>query len=132
MRLEGATLGNIYSKLMEERINLPPFYEGQRVVYIGKGTSLAVNSTHTVTGINQLHCGCWSVQIGLRFEQRQINGCDASKITCGKHIDKTKFIPNPLLMKCFDSTCFAPIELTFQSISFENVIKKETPLVGVN
>lgn len=43
--------------------NLPPFYIGQKVVYI-TGSFMSKGSIHTVKGVNQYSCGCWLIDIG--------------------------------------------------------------------
>lgn len=45
-----------------KNLNLPPFYVGQKVVYV-TGTNMPKDSIHTVTGIKQNSCGCWSIAI---------------------------------------------------------------------
>ena len=40
--------------------NLPPFYVGQKVVYVGWDPSLK-NTIHTVNALYKLTCGCWIV-----------------------------------------------------------------------
>lgn len=44
------------------KVNLPPFYVGQRVVYI-TGVHMPKYSVHTVMDIRQHPCGCWIVNI---------------------------------------------------------------------
>jgi len=45
-------------------LNLPPFYVGQRVEYIGNGSKLKKHSKHTVLDIWKEPCGCWGIDIG--------------------------------------------------------------------
>lgn len=61
--------------------NLPPFYIGQKVVYI-TGERMLKNSTHTVTGIKKRNCGCWSISIDS-FNIPSITG----KFRCILHIN---------------------------------------------
>jgi len=44
------------------KLNLPPFYVGQKVVYI-TGISMPKNSIHVVLGIWRAPCGCWVVDV---------------------------------------------------------------------
>jgi len=41
---------------------LPPFYVGQKVVYI-TGLYMSKNSNHVVSDIKQCSCGCWVIGI---------------------------------------------------------------------
>jgi len=46
-----------------ENLNLPPFYAGQKIVYI-TGRNMPINSTHTVISCAKNYCGtCWVVII---------------------------------------------------------------------
>lgn len=53
--------------------NLPPFYVGQKVVYIKTDT------TYTVINMIQAHCGCWAVDVG---DKRHIG-----QLYCPEHRD---------------------------------------------
>jgi len=44
------------------KLNLPPFYVGQKVVYI-TGINMPKDSIHTVTGIIKKSCGCYGLYI---------------------------------------------------------------------
>jgi len=45
-----------------KKLNLPPFYIGQKVIYI-TGISMPKDSVHTVSDMRQNICGCWSIEI---------------------------------------------------------------------
>ena len=48
-------------------MNLPPFYVGQKVVYI-TGLNAPKDSIHTVKGIWMNNCGnCWAIDIGIEI-----------------------------------------------------------------
>jgi hypothetical protein len=61
-----------------KNLNLPPFYIGQKVVYI-TGKNLPNNSIHTVTSIQQKDCGCWSILVN---NQPPINKIYENAIYC--------------------------------------------------
>jgi len=108
---------------MNQEINLPPFYVGQRVVALRPSENgfRVTGKIYTVLALNKCtHCGLWTIDIG-----------DNGELAC-------------LECRCgvidFSQTCtewhyadaFAPIESTFQSIELSEVIKIETPLVCSN
>lgn len=102
--------------------NLPPFYVGQKVVYI-KNISLPYNSVHTVLEIKTTECGVWSIFVG-KMSGNKIGGVHTCNV-CGKLHKNTG--------KLFHlATSFVPLQETFESISFEKVIEKESLLISVN
>ena len=44
------------------KANIPPFYVGQKVVYI-KSEWFPKDSVHIVSSINRIKCGCWEVYV---------------------------------------------------------------------
>lgn len=101
--------------------NLPPFYVGQKVVCINKNPLyLKYNETYVVKEIKQFPCGCWAIDVGVSRNNSYATYCykhDSAILDrdCWYTVDE-----------------FAPIEQTFQSISFKEVIKIESPLIGIN
>mgnify|MGYP003490020378 CR=1 FL=1 len=65
-----------------EKMNLPPFYIGQKVVYVGSGRTFPLNSIHTISDLKKDSCGCWSVEVdGKNIEfKNEYSRCKA----CGK------------------------------------------------
>lgn len=106
-----------------ENLNLPPFYIGQKVVYI-TGLNLPKNSTWTVIEIEKGECchrNGWRVNIGKYYEPKFINRqCPVCKAIYKKTDD----------VRWFNATAFAPIEERF--ISFAEVIAIESQVTGAN
>lgn len=104
-----------------ENLNLPPFYVGQKVVYIGTKGTLPMKSIHTVVDIKRHPCGCWAVNVG-RIADKRYGG-----INCTIHSSAINIKTN---MLWWDSKVFAPIEERF--ISFAEVIAIESQVTGAN
>lgn len=102
--------------------NLPPFYVGQKVVYVATDDlkRIATGSQWTVIRIMLAKCDCWLIDIGLNTP--------ATGLFCYKHI----FIVSSDGTLWSLANHFVPIEQTFQSISFEKVVEIESPLIGIN
>lgn len=105
-----------------ENLNLPPFYVGQRVVYL-TGNHMVKGSIHPVKAIVQMSCGCWLIDVGVSVD-------NANGYRCSK--DGGIFMKQNTESSFFDATSFAPIEEQFRSITFEEVISIESPLIGIN
>lgn len=103
---------------MEERINLPPFYPSQKVVAMVSHHGITKDSQYTVYRIYKGCNCCWWVDVGVTYLGGTI--CNTCKVQSN---DSTEWFGHKL---------FAPIESTFQSISFEKVIEKEKQMIGVN
>lgn len=105
---------------MENKLNLPPFYIGQKVVYI-TGNNMPKGSIHTVTGIKQMVCGCWDLFINneppwkLRATTQYLECTE-----CGIHIPNT--IENCLYG--WDANSFRAIEEIKASIMTLSQIKE--------
>jgi len=67
------------------KLNLPPFYVGQKVVYV-EGKSMPKDSIHTVLDIWQEPCGCWIVDVkSSRLHGKVINAENTFCLVCQKH-----------------------------------------------
>lgn len=102
--------------------NLPPFYVGQKVVYV-TGNCMPKHSIHTIHNITQHVCGCWCVDIGLKLNRQYTTYC----CHCG---NKTKYLPSSDI-DWFTSRAFRPLQSqSFPLISLSKVIEKQ--LVSAN
>lgn len=99
--------------------NFPPFYVGQKVVSLFNTEDLIKGNEYVITRIAVRSCGCWSVQVGIkRLIISKYCTCDHDIRLAGSD--------------WLNAKKFAPIESTFQSISFEKVVEIESPLIGIN
>lgn len=107
-----------------ENLNLPPFYVGQKVVSLvskdGGYNSLNKGEVYTVLAIERgcEHCK-WVIDIGKK-QSRGFTECRE----CG-------FVINGLVHWA-NAAFFAPIESTFQSITFQEVAEIESKLISIN
>lgn len=109
-----------------KNLNLPPFYVGQRVVYVGRSgrpKTLPVNSEWIAKNVRKFDCGCWCVDVGLFHERYHHSRICADCNIVTRTDDNARY---------FDCRAFAPIEHKFKSITFEEVIAIESPLIGIN
>lgn len=111
-----------------ENLNLPPFYVGQKVVYI-TGISMPKNSTHFVSKIVQVECGCWHMAInGLPFNKLP-KGHTLTCLECKKGFPQTE--ENSFYG--WDPNSFRPIqEQKYPLIKLTKVIEKEKQLMSAN
>lgn len=109
---------------MENNLNnLPPFYVGQKVVYI-TGNNMPKNSIHIILGIIRMPCGCWVLDIGKKRSSFK-------RLTCMLHDYSKKVMDSDV--NYFNSTSFRPLlESPFPSLTFKEVIKKERELISMN
>ena len=98
-------------------INLPPFYVGQKVVYLDLSIGFCVEGSKIKRG-----------QIVV------VKGLDFSKLHVGsKSKTKAWFIEISEHPGClYIASDFAPVQENFQSISLEKILEEETKLIGVN
>ncbi len=105
-----------------EKINLPPFYVGQKVVYI-TGINMPKDSVHTVLGIIHHPCGCYSIDIGRRYSNTH------KRSSCFTHQHAFVTINNNI--RYVMATSFRPLqEQTFPLLTYSKVLE-EVPL-GAN
>lgn len=109
---------------MEEiKLNLPPFYPSQQVVYI-TGVNLPKDSVWTVLAVDKSPCcGLWRIDIGLKHDSY---GSRFECMNCNAEYHTSK----PVNTKWFLAKSFRPIEHRF--ISLAEVIEKESLITCVN
>jgi len=117
---------------MENNLNnLPPFYIGQKVIYI-TGTNMPKDSIHTVSGLHKSDCGCYVIQINgqpPKVEIGDISNPNWKCKQCGKQYKKT----NENCFRRWLASSFRPLqEETFPLIELSKVIEKEKQLVSSN
>jgi hypothetical protein len=109
-------------------INLPPFYVGQKVVAVKDTISLKKGKEYVILDIKAAYCKCgWHVDIGLPLRYP-----NSKTFKCGKCNAEGVLPPDAFGKEWINYHLFAPVQENFQSISFEKVIEKETPLICVN
>lgn len=107
------------------KLNLPPFYVGQKVVAIkdsqdGKAKRGII---YTVALCIQCKCGAWMVgivELPAEYDSSYHNRC----LNLYEHTG--------IYCRFGESKYFAPVQEEFQSISLEKVIEKEKPLTCAN
>lgn len=113
-------------------MNLPPFYIGQKVVYI-TGKSMPKNSIHTVTGIIQSSCGCWDISInGIPFDKQEKPSLSNSFVcsVCLKIINRGNPVDE---LKGWSVESFRPLQQTkFPLMTFYQIKEKETTEILIN
>lgn len=113
----------------DKEIQLPPFYIGQRVVALKtKGNSLGIfiekGKEYTVKDIEALcECGYWMVDAGFKAIPNHGGYCE-----CGKYLSNS-IIKNQVWIS---HVLFAPIQESFESISYSKVMEKESSAISVN
>ncbi len=108
----------------EIKLNLPPFYKGQKVVSLvthPNPTGAKKGNTYTVYECFKCSCGHWMVQI-VEFTDDIHAPFSCNK--CYKDVIKDTIIGGS------QASDYAPIETRF--ISFAEVIEIESPLTGAN
>jgi hypothetical protein len=106
-------------------MQLPPFYIGQKVVYI-TGKDMPKDSIHTVREIIKTTCGCHWIDIGRTFSNMSYPPT-VKCFSCGNMIIRD----NDNNIKWYHTTSFRPLqELKFPLMTFSRVIEKE--LVSAN
>lgn len=107
--------------------NLPPFYVGQKVVYIG--SIMPKNSIHIVSDVVLFTCGCCAVAVNSKIvKTEKVNQIICG--TCGKYKKGIKFIDNGY---AYNSKSFRPLtESPFPTLTMSRVVEKESVLVSMN
>lgn len=104
---------------MENLNNLPSFYVGQKVVYIGRYKEL-IGSIHTITKVYKIRCGCYIVETD-NLSNDDYNTCS----DCGCRI----YIYGKVGM----ASSFKPLqESVFPSLTMSKVLEKESQLISMN
>lgn len=105
-----------------ENLNLPPFYVGQKVVAIqDHSAGLFKKGQEGIVTAIEKGCKCLPYVIGFSAAKIPAEGFTQCR-NCGH-----KFVT-----VLFGAIAFAPLEQTFRSITFEEVISIESPLIGIN
>jgi hypothetical protein len=111
---------------MNNLTNLPPFYVGQKVIYI-TGHNMPKDSVHTVLDIKKDIFGCWRIYvkpIGLSY-----SGSNVKCSSCEKIFNSS----NSLSADYIIFTSFRALkESPFPSMTAKEVITKELKLVSLN
>jgi hypothetical protein len=108
---------------MENLNNLPPFYVGQKVVYIS-GVNMPKYSRHIVLDIIKWPCGCWYIDVGQKVSNVAVNA------RCLEH-DARMMVNNDV--KYFLASSFRQEEKqTYPLIELKKVIEKEKVLLCSN
>lgn len=107
-----------------DNLNLPPFYVGQKVVYINN-VSLPTNSIHTVLNIVKSSCcGMWGIQIEC---SRLLLAPQKRCCQCGLHSSFTGE------RQYYAAISFKTLEeMKFPSLKMKEVVKKESQLISMN
>ena len=104
-------------------MNLPPFYIGQKVVYI-TGIAMPKYSIHRVLGLCQFSCGCWCVDVGMPPVG------NFSLIVCSEHPENNLPINGK---EWFWASSFRPTEeKPFPLMTFTQIKEKEQTEVLIN
>lgn len=111
---------------MENLKNLPPFYEGQQVVYL-TGINAPKNSIHTIREIIKMPCGCWFLDINKTI----IGRVEAEYVYCADH--QSDAVKKTRITSYWNSKSFAPLQQSkFPLIEYREVIEKERQLITAN
>lgn len=108
--------------------NLPPFYVGQKVVYIG--TKRRLKGTHTILSIHKGCCKCIDFEVEIETKNNiDIHGATLVQCNeCGTIIPAEKY-----RTYTFCSSVFRPLqESVFPSLTMSRVIEKEKELISMN
>lgn len=103
-----------------EKLNLPPFYVGQKVVHVGTPyRTLGKNTVHIVEGVRRIPCGCYVLDIHGEPSDIVYAG-PASHSDCGWY----GFNPSP--NRCgFSTSDFRPLqESKFKAVTFEKICEE--------
>lgn len=107
---------------MENNLNnLPPFYIGQKVIYI-TGISMPKNSTHVVSDVWKNPCGCWAIYINNQKTEFM-----SKEYTHGRCTQCGNVHSNSPLLKdnCWNVQSFRPlIEQTFPLIKYSKILEE--------
>lgn len=110
---------------MEQLKNLPPFYIGQKVVYI-TGTNMPKWSKHIVSDVFKFPCGCWAIMVvGNQKKHVLPKKSDLWEcVQCGKTFSDR-------VLCGFLASSFRSLQKqTFPLITYSKIIEKE--LVSAN
>jgi hypothetical protein len=107
--------------------NIPPFYIGQKVVYI-TGNNMPKNSIHTVLDVALYFCGkCWGIKISTPSNddsalESWFNG--AKCVRCGTSVDRSTFFKNRKI-DYWDAKSFRPVqELKMKKVELHKLMEE--------
>lgn len=107
--------------------NLPPFYIGQKVVYI-TGANMPKNSVHTVRGVFKQACGCIMILIDRESNRMPNDTTHVRCVECNKRVTIGEYIDAGWF-----ATSFRPVqEQAFPSLTYSKVVEKESELISLN
>ena len=104
------------------KINIPPFYVGQKVMYI-TGDNMPKNSTHIVSDIWQKECGCWVIQINNNIEFATKKSDEVWR--CAKCKSSRPNSPNTVKAGWLASSFRAIEEIKTPLMTFKEIREKE-------
>lgn len=107
---------------MEENLGLPPFYIGQKVVYL-TGLNMPKGTIKTVEQIVKFDCGCYLIG----FSENQSG--DYSHQKCDKH---DSYILHPGVILWAPKSFVPLLEQKFPLIKLSRVIEENLELVSSN
>lgn len=112
--------------------NLPPFYIGQKVIYI-TGKNMPKNSIHTVTDVFEKGCGCcFSIEIDSKPEPYCVNTDNAIDFKC-THCNKVYAITSQNRRVGWNPESFRATEDIKASVmSFTKIKEKEKEEILIN
>ena len=109
------------------KLNLPPFHIGQKVVYIG--FKMPNGSIHTVSKIKQNSCGCFA--IAINGQDWGSNSPD-DLLVCTVCGEDNPAIGNGLL-RGWCAASFRPIQQqNFPLMTFSKIVEKEKEEILIN
>lgn len=109
-------------------LNLPPFYKFQKIIALQSCGKIVKDSIYTVFNVFQCpKCKCWHVQLSELYFPNQV-----SQYTCNFPRNCYEVLIPSASHGGGPADLFAPIESTFKSITFAEVIAVESPLIGIN
>lgn len=115
--------------------NLPPFYIGQKVVYI-TGNNMPKDSIHIVTEINRKECGCYYINIDNKIIEQDIPkhvthvGCSNCNFTRIKNDTDKQRGWNIKSFRALEQKSFPLIK--FEQIEINEFLKKESEILISN
>lgn len=111
------------------KLNLPPFYVGQKVVYI-TGINMPKNSIHTISEIVKKPCGCC---IGIRINNEPFIPTSGffSNIRC---VNCGNIYPRALdTGELWNPESFRPLQQQkFPLMTFSKIVEKEKEEILIN
>lgn len=103
-----------------EKLNLPPFHIGQKVIYI-TGKYMPKNSIHTVEEVIKDVCGCYIISVNTKTPKVEYG---VTHLYCG--VCKKQFPINKWKTNYWNASSFrAAEEINIPLMTFSEIKKKE-------